>query len=910
MGARAAQVPLMLSLRTGDDFRYYLAATATPTENYYTGAVRAGEPAGRWSGRGSEHVGLSGEVAAIQMEALFGHRIDPRADRFAEPAEWAQAPRIGGARRRYATADEAYERMLAAEPDASGERREELRLNAERTARRNVQYIDVTFSVQKSISVLHLAFDRARVEAERAGEAEETTAWATYRDAVEAGIWAGNAAALEYLQDEAGFSRIGHHGGAAGRFIDAHEWIATSFLQHDSRDGDPQLHIHNPVLNLAQCSDGTWRTLDSHGISRHRAGAAAVAERVTEEYLSRVLGVAFLMRPDGKAREVAGIDAAVIELLSTRRRAISPKAARLAAEFEARFSRPPTPLELDRLKRRATLGTRKAKSREIESLEARGDRLDRVVRELRTELDDGLAGVARHVVGLAGRPAAAPAYSPSAVIETALADVQGGRSTWTRPELIRAVSDALPDSLGGLDAKQVRRLLDGLTDAALDHPGVMQVSGEREEDRPLVAELRLADGTSAYAGPASVRYALSDHVDAERALQRAATEIGAPALRQDAAAMAAARAADDGLTLGADQHRALIGILTSGAKVETLVGPAGTGKSTVVGALAHAWTEPATWTALADSEPVPRVVGLAASQVATEVLAGDGLAALNVTRWLHIQQRIAAGEEQTDDAAWRLSANDLVIVDEAAMLPTADLIAVHQHIAAAGAKLLLTGDHRQLAAVGAGGAMHLLARTGGHELTEVRRFAANWEGAASLRLRDGDESVLQVYRRRGRLIDAGTPEQARTSAARAWLADTLAGHRSVLVVGTNEDAALLSAEVRAELVRLGLVEDDGVPLGRDGTTAGVGDLVQARRNAWELPSRGRPRGRPTARAAAGCRSSRVRPGRCSRRRRRSRWWGRAAARSPRRSSAAALRWRRPGRGSPGAVHRRRRRSAG
>ena len=822
----------MISIRTGDDFRYYLAATTEPSENYYTGATRAGEPAGRWSGRGAEAVGLSGEVTATQMEALFGHRIDPRDDRFTQPSEWAEAARVGGPRRRYATAEEAYEKALAAEPDASGERREELRLNAGRTARRNVQYLDITFSVQKSISVLHLAFDRARVEAERVGDTVEAAAWATYRDAVEAAIWAGNAAALEYLQDEAGFSRIGHHGGAAGRFIDAHDWIATSFFQHDSRDGDPQLHIHNPILNLAESSDGTWRTLDSLGISRHRGAAAAIAERVTEEYLARTVGVPFLMRPDGKAREVAGIGARVIELLSTRRRVIGPKAAQLAAEFETRFGRPPNPLELDRLKRRATLGTRKAKSREIESLEERGERLDQVVRELRAEVDEGLAGVARHVVGLTGRPAAPP-YSPTAVIETALADVQAGRSTWTRAELLRAISDALPDSLGGLDARDVRRLLDGLTDAALAHAGVTQVSGEREEDRPLVDELRLEDGRSAYAGPASVRYALRGHLDAERALQRAATEVGAPAVSPDAAVAAAVRVVADGLTLGPDQHRALTGILTSGAKVETLVGPAGTGKSTVVGALARAWTDPTTW----DGTTERRVVGLAASQVATDVLAGEGLAARNVTRWLASQQRIAADEEQPDDAGWRLAAGDLVVVDEAAMLPTADLTAVHGYVAAAGAKLLLTGDHRQLAAVGAGGGMQLLARAGGHELTEVHRFAAGWEGPASLRLRDGDDTVLHTYRRHGRLIDGGTPEQARSSAARAWLADTLAGRQSVLVVGTNEEAAQLSAETRAELVRFGLVEDDGVPLGRDGTTAGVGDLVQGRRNGWELAGR-------------------------------------------------------------------------
>jgi hypothetical protein len=56
----------------------------------------------------------------------------------------------------------------------------------------------------------------------------------------------------------------------------------------------------------------------------------------------------------------------------------------------------------------------------------------------------------------------------------------------------------------------------------------------------------------------------------------------------------------------------------------------------------------------------------------------------------------------------------------------------------------------------------------------------------------------------------------------------------VLVVDTNESAARVNSTLRAELVRLGRVEESGVLLGRDGNTAGIGDLVQARVNAWHL----------------------------------------------------------------------------
>jgi hypothetical protein len=71
------------------------------------------------------------------------------------------------------------------------------------------------------------------------------------------------------------------------------------------------------------------------------------------------------------------------------------------------------------------------------------------------------------------------------------------------------------------------------------------------------------------------------------------------------------------------------------------------------------------------------------------------------------------------------------------------------------------------------------------------------------------------------------------AAAREHLAAVLAGRDALLVVPTNEQAAAASAAIHDRLVRLGLVEPGGVPL-QAGTVAGVGDLVQYRRNDRRL----------------------------------------------------------------------------
>jgi conjugative relaxase-like TrwC/TraI family protein len=841
-------VVVVLSVATGYSVKYLTEQVAKGRENYYTGAVAAGEPPGRWYGAGAEALGLTGLVDEQDMTAVYERFIDPRDPAFTDPSKWTEASTLGHTGRKYLDEDALYNAALDAEPDASAERRAELRLDASKRARRNVAFLDATFSVQKSVTVLHAAFEAqevragnaARQAAERAAADPETAeewqqrqadaeraaqSWAAHKQAVEDAIWAGNRAALDYLSEHAGYSRVGHHGGAAGRFVDAHDWVVASFFQHDSREHDPQLHIHNAILNRVQGPDGQWRTLDSKGIHKFRGAAAAVGERTMEEHLARALGVQFATRPDGKAREVVGVAPEVMELFSSRRRAITRRTAELVGAFETKFGRAPNTLELDRLQRQATFATRKAKSHDGETVEQRLERWDR---ELRAEVAGGLAGVTRQVLNTAGQEREPACWSRDAVIETALADVQSKKAAWTAPDLTRAISDALPEHLGALNGRQIMELLDGLTMEALGSAVALDATRPGEDVIP--PELLLANGQSSFQAPGQQLYATAAHVRSERQLLASTVQRDAPALASTSVDGFVTGLAEVGIELGVDQAAAVRGVLTSGANVESLVGPAGTGKSFVVGALAKAWQDPDLW-----AGQQRRVIGLASSQVASDVLAGEGVAARNIAQWLGVQHRIGQGRASDDDREWQLRSGDLVVVDESAMANTADLAQIHRHVTAAGAKLLLTGDHRQLAGVGAAGGMQLLAQAGAsYELAEARRFSAGWERKASLRLRAGDATALRQYHKHGRLIDGGSTEDAEASATRAWLADTLRGEHSLLIVDGNEQAARLSASIRAELVRLGKVSEDGVPLAAQGTYAGVGDVVQARRNGWHL----------------------------------------------------------------------------
>ena len=96
---------------------------------------------------------------------------------------------------------------------------------------------------------LHASLQVRAQQARHAGRAGEAEEWSARAQRVWDAVMAGNQAMLEYLQREAGYSRAGYHVKGSGRFADAHEWVIASFAQHTSRDNDPQLHVHNAILN-------------------------------------------------------------------------------------------------------------------------------------------------------------------------------------------------------------------------------------------------------------------------------------------------------------------------------------------------------------------------------------------------------------------------------------------------------------------------------------------------------------------------------------------------------------------------------------------------------------------------------------------------------------------------------------
>lgn len=491
----------MLSIAKGYGTGYLTDQVATGRENYYVGAVDAGhEPAGQWYGTGAADLGLTGEVDPAVLEAVYTRLLDPRDEASRDRARWEEATPLPMSRPSYKNAEDLYLSLLHRESSTpTPERREELWVEAQKNSRQAVAFFDVTFSAPKSVSVVGVAFERAAVEAERRGEVEEAEIWRLHHRAVEEAVVVGARASTSYLEEVAGFSRAGKHGGGGGRWVDAHRWVVAQFLQHDSRERDPQLHVHQAVLNSVECADGKWRTLDGAALYLHKPAAGAIGERAMEEHLSRTLGLRFETRPDGKAREVVGVEQSVMDMFSARTRAIGPKTQELIDRFRAATGCEPSALERYRLSKQATLLTRKGKTYDGETPERR---LERWAAQTRAEVGSTLAGIAEQVVGRGQDAGPAARWSPRDVIERALAAVAERDASWTRSDLMRAVSDALPGTLG-MAPEKARTLLESLTDAALGRA----VKLNPDEDLSIrPAEYRLADGGDAFARPGADRF--------------------------------------------------------------------------------------------------------------------------------------------------------------------------------------------------------------------------------------------------------------------------------------------------------------------------------------------------------------------------------------------------------------------
>ncbi|WP_075334473.1 MobF family relaxase [Pseudonocardia sp. Ae717_Ps2] len=785
---------------------------------YYAKAVAQGESAGRWFGTGMAGLGLSfasGEtVAADDVRAVFGQLRHPDSSE-RDPVF------IGSRPRKYLSAEQRVERALGREKGSpSAERVEEVRRSAESDGRRSVAYYDWVFAAPKSVSVYYAALIAAG-----ATEAAEKVRGA-HESAVES--------AVSFADARVAVTRTGRHSGprsvaGMGVFEQGSGTTWSLWAHSTNREDEPHLHTHAALLNRTSTSGGKVGALDGASFRGLKQAVDAVYQQSLEQRLTAELGVGWRDRPDGFAREIAGIDQALMDAASTRTKQLEDRVAAMKAELSARAGGGElSAAVLHRVARLASLETRAPKSADA------GPRaLARWARAHADAAVEVLSGAAEAAVG--GGVSVDEPVDRDAVLSAAVERVSALYAVWDIGNLALAVKAQVGDrwevlGLAGASESERGAALFDLAREAVGRPDVVQVS--MTEPAPIPDGLRRerggrvdADGSRVVGAGGYVlrgahreRYTSAAHLGREEAV--VARVSGPLDVGLAPGKAAGVRAELSGHGLSDDQVHAALTVLTSRVAGDVVVGPAGAGKSRTMSALAQVWSR----------EVGGRVWGLTTSQIAANNLADAHIDAINTAVFAG---RFTPGEDgQVRD---RFFVGDLVVVDEAGMTSTVDLHLITSLAAEAGAKVVLTGDPEQLGAVGAGGLFSHLVGTASSvvELQTVHRFAQDWERAASLQVRAGDTAAVAEYLSRGRL-HAGSVEEMETGASRSWLADTVAGRSSLLIVAGNEQAAQLSRRLREQLIGLGRV--DPAPVGRvhgvepGGQAVSVGDRVQARLN--------------------------------------------------------------------------------
>ncbi|MFE1288624.1 MobF family relaxase [Streptomyces sp. NPDC058751] len=568
--------------------------------------------------------------------------------------------------------------------------------------------------------------------------------------------------------------------------------------------GDPHLHLHVTVVNMALCEDGEWRSIANSGSDLHHHASAldayfkARVRALTYEHF----GIRRVRNERTGAWEIVGIPEQVRDHFSRRAALVDEKAGADASRQE---------------KQAVSMATKRDKL-DVDAATMRESwrqRAEQVVDDVDAMLaaaapgPDGPGGPYGGA-GVDGPGGIGPRIPPPGDIAAVVFDPKEGLTatdkTFSRAQLLAAVANALEFGI----------------DAAPD-------SLERLCDDVLAAEgyaVRVPTIGSTVMSSVD-RYTTQDILDAEESVRTQALErFGSGAVQltgdQAAAAIDVFQVAA-GFELSEEQSAAVTRVLTAGHGIDAIVGVAGAGKSTLMEACRIGW----------DATNTTYAGATLAAVAAKNLTDASGIPARTVAAWL--------GEIENGNG---LRGIDVLVVDEATMVDDRAAAALMTEAARTGTKVVGIGDHLQLQAIGPGGwfrEAHRLVH--GLTLTENRRQEDAAERAALEVWRTGDhELALRMLAEGGRLHPAETAEEARSQILMAWDElrlqewadphDLIASMVVLAARNSDVDALNLGAQaIRRETGELGAEHTYALP-GGDTLTLAVGDIVRVRENDY------------------------------------------------------------------------------
>ena len=204
-----------------------------------------------------------------------------------------------------------------------------------------------------------------------------------------------------------------------------------------------------------------------------------------------------------------------------------------------------------------------------------------------------------------------------------------------------------------------------------------------------------------------------------------------------------------GMILSSEQQEGLKHILGAG-DIKCLVGYAGTGKSLLLGEAREVWEKEGY-----------RVHGLTLAGIAAESLEfSSGIESRTLASRSYFWDR---GEE-------KLGKKDILVVDEAGMLGSRQVVRILAEVKEGGAKAVFLGDPQQLQAIEAGAAFRAICELVGFlELTEIRRQRELWQREATKEFAlQHTTEALRLYEEHGHLHLFETQDEAKRALVEKW----------------------------------------------------------------------------------------------------------------------------------------------
>jgi conjugative relaxase-like TrwC/TraI family protein len=647
---------------------------------------------------------------------------------------------------------------------------------------------DLTFSAPKGVSLLW-AFGSPEV-----------------RDVVSSAHDRAIAGVIDHLSAEAAYVRRGKDG---MELLKAKGFVAAGFRHRTSRSGDPQLHTHVLIPNVIFGTDGRWSAPDMRQLYLWQKAATAMYQSALRAELAP-LGLSWTVGRNSLG-ELSDIPRDVLRAFSKRR-----------VEIEASLEE--KGFASQRAAEVAALATRPQKPGHVENSDALRQRWAAELADV-TLADVTLADVTLADVTKRLRPAtladvtgvlgAAPAVSLSEVeceeilailagelsVDLADYDLSGPTSPRVAPLTLFASTFTHRDALAAVarafdaSASEVAQL----TTQLLRRDGVLWMIGGDNNEQPDVSG-RGRERRAATIGDR--RYTTVEMLRVEGR----AGQVN----RRTIDEMLATHRHLDG-----EQATGVRRLLGSGNGLDVVIGQAGTGKSTMLGAARVGW-ETAGY----------RVMGTAvASRTAADLQAGSGIESVTMARLLIDLER----------GTIRLTPRHVIVVDEASLVGSRTLDRLQAQIDRARGKLVLVGDNRQISSIDAGGALRALSNTlSSHviELTTNRRQAQvdqEWERKALVQLRQGDiAAAIAAYDAHDRIAVVADIADARHQLIDRWWSVHAEATTAILSVTRSDVVALneLARERRHQAGELG----EEIRLA-SGKAFAVGDRILFEKNA-------------------------------------------------------------------------------